>query len=272
MSKNPAFICRRLFCLLLMLVLLASINSLYVFGASAGTYIATAIPQYRNPITGAIDDSGGEGSYALGQSMTESATHNVSLVEVDCKGNVYGTIRLKLQDNVQGVSWQVSSSGSFSSVAANQTQENLGENTIDYRIPLPSEDAIIRCSMYVVPMGREVIFYITLSGLQWGNGDFISTIDTSSHGNSPETYQSNQGKSENTDSLKSEKADKEKKKNKTDGTSSKDNKGKKPVSKKKNNSKKPWIIGGVGTSTGIFGLGGAYYVMRKKRENNDEDL
>ena len=58
-------------------------NSNPVYGAENGIYLAGANPSYRNPSTGAIEDSGGEGSAVLGQSMTESATYGRALIEVD---------------------------------------------------------------------------------------------------------------------------------------------------------------------------------------------
>ena len=39
-----------------------------------------------------------------------------------------------------------------------------------------SENSVIRCSMYVVAMGRQVVFYITVSNLQAGSGDFVTSI------------------------------------------------------------------------------------------------
>lgn len=39
-----------------------------------------------------------------------------------------------------------------------------------------SENSVIRCNMYVTAMGREVIFYITVSNLQSGSGDFITSV------------------------------------------------------------------------------------------------
>ena len=41
-------------------------NSNPVYGAENGIYLAGANPSYRNPSTGAIEDSGGEGSAVLG--------------------------------------------------------------------------------------------------------------------------------------------------------------------------------------------------------------
>ena len=61
--------------IVVMLALAAGITSVPVLAASNGIYIATATPHYKHPVTGKIEDSGGEGSAVLGQSMTESATY-----------------------------------------------------------------------------------------------------------------------------------------------------------------------------------------------------
>lgn len=59
-------------------------------------------------------------------------------------------------------------------------QENYGslskDNTADYRMKVNSENSVIRCNMYVIAMGREVVFYITVSNLQEGSGDFITSV------------------------------------------------------------------------------------------------
>ena len=164
--------------LLLVLVFFIGLLSVPVFAASSGIYLATATPHYKHPTTGTIEDSGGENSSVLGQSMTDSATHKQALVEVDANGNTYITIRLKLMDNIQNPQFQVDGnrSGSFTPVTATAMQEDLSNNTTDYRMKVSGENAIIRCNMYVVPMGREVIFYITVSNLQSGSGDFVTSI------------------------------------------------------------------------------------------------
>lgn len=155
-----------------------SIATVNVFAVSNGVYVATATPHYRHPGTGNIEDSGGESSETLGQSMTESATHTKALVEVDASGSTYVTVRLKLMDNIQNPQFKVDGSrnGSFSSVSASLMQEDYTNNTADFRMKVPSEDAVIRCNMYVVPMGREVIFYITVSDLRAGSEDFITSV------------------------------------------------------------------------------------------------
>ena len=54
---------------------------------------------------------------------------------------------------------------------------------ITQRIPptsgcrVPSENAIIRCNMWaLIPMGRDVVFYITVGNLQSDSGDFVTSV------------------------------------------------------------------------------------------------
>ena len=164
--------------MVVMLALVAGITSIPVLAASNGIYTATATSHYKHPTTGKIEDSGGEGSYVLGQSMTDSALNKAALVEVDPQGNTFVTVRLNLMDNIQNPQFQVDGSrnGNFSSVSATVMQEDFTNNTTDFRMQVPSENAIIRCNMYVIPMGREVIFYITVGGLSAGSGDFVTSI------------------------------------------------------------------------------------------------
>lgn len=170
--KHTAKALRMLCSVVVMLVLAASITAIPAYAASNGIYLATATPHYRHPTTGVIEDVGGDGSAVLGQSMTESALYRQALVEVDPHGTTYVTVRLKLMDNIQNPQFQVDGSA----VSASLMQEDYTENTADYRMRVGSENSVIRCNMYVVPMGREVIFYITVSALQSGSGDFITSV------------------------------------------------------------------------------------------------
>lgn len=164
-------------CISIVLAVVMS-NCIPAFAASNGIYLATATPHYKHPTTGTIEDSGGESSAVLGQSMTESATYTKALVEVDASGNTYVTVRLQLMDNIQNPKFKVDGkrNGSFSSVSASLMQEDCSDNTADFRMKVPSENAIIRCTMYVEPMGRDVVFYITVSKLKPGSGDFVTSV------------------------------------------------------------------------------------------------
>ena len=190
---NTASKLKRAICsMVVMLALVAGITSIPVLAASNGIYTATATSHYKHPTTGKIEDSGGEGSYVLGQSMTESALNKAALVEVDPQGNTFVTVRLNLMDNIQNPQFQVDGSrnGNFSSVPATAVQEDFTNNTTDFRMQVPSENAIIRCNMYVEPMGREVIFYITVGNLQSGSGDFVTSVKVEQPAQEPEPEQS----------------------------------------------------------------------------------
>ena len=163
--------------MVVMLALVAGITAIPAYAASNGIYTATATPHYRNPLTGKIEDSGGEDSEVLGQSMTESATYTKALVEVDSNGNTYITVRLKLMDNIQNPTFMVDGS----TVSVSLMQEDYSANTADYRMKVASENSVIRCSMYVVPMGRDVIFFITVSNLNSGSGDFVTSISVNNN-------------------------------------------------------------------------------------------
>lgn len=172
MTNTATKLKRALCSMVVMLALMAGITSVPVLAASPGIYTATATSHYRHPTTGVIEDSGGEDSYVLGQSMTDSALNKAALVEVDSSGATWVTIRLNLMDNIQSPQFQVDGS----SVSATLMQEDYTNNTADYRMRVNSENSIIRCNMYVIPMGREVIFYITVGGLSAGSGDFVTSI------------------------------------------------------------------------------------------------
>lgn len=197
MTNTASKLKRALCSMVVMLALVAGITSIPVLAASNGIYTATATSHYKHPTTGVIEDSGGEGSYVLGQSMTESALNKAALVEVDPQGNTYVTVRLNLMDNIQNPQFQVDGSrnGNFSAVSATVMQEDFTENTTDFRMQVPDENAIIRCNMYVIPMGRDVIFYITVGDLKSGSGDFIASVKVEQPTQEPEPEQSDTSES-----------------------------------------------------------------------------
>ena len=173
-TKLPRALCS----IAVVLALAAGITAVPAYALSNGVYTATSTPHYRHPVTGQIEDSGGEASAVLGQSMTDSATDPHALVEVDESGEVYITLRLMLSQYTQNQQFQVDGerNGTYTPVTATVMQEDYNADTTDYRMKVPSENAIIRCTMYVIPMGRDVVWYITLSDLKSGSGDFITSI------------------------------------------------------------------------------------------------
>lgn len=196
MNKTASKLFRAICGMAVVLALVASITPMSVLAASNGIYIADATPHYKHPETGVIEDSGGSSSSVLGQSMTESATYEQALVEVDPDGNTYVTVRLQLMDNIKDPQFQVDGEP----VTASLMQENYGDlsedNTADFRMKVNSEKSIIRCNMYVIAMGREVIFYITVSNLQPGTADFVTSVEVLENASGNETEATDEPSSE----------------------------------------------------------------------------
>lgn len=160
-------------------VFMAGITAISAKALDNGIYIADCTPHYAHPVTGEIEDSGGDGSSVLGQSMTESATNDQALIEVDPDGNMYATVRLKLMDNIQNPQFKVQENGSasFYDVDYDIMKEDYDNNESDFRFQIPNEGCIVRCTFYVIAMGRDVIFYIDFSDLSEGSGDFITSVE-----------------------------------------------------------------------------------------------
>lgn len=144
-----------------------------VHAESGSVYSCTINRCYSHPVTGEIEDSGGESSYATGQGMVEGAVYASGLMEVTDSGNYYLTIRMSLIDYTSGHSFSVQNvgdsgwSGTGIAVTANGSDSN--GTTSDICIQVPSENCIVRVSMYVTPMGREVTFYLYPSDYSEGN-------------------------------------------------------------------------------------------------------
>lgn len=147
---------------------------------SKGVYTASVVTSYYNPDTGAVDD-GGTANAALGEGMCRSATGTTALVESDGK-NTWVTIRLLLQSNCKNVALYTRNGyNSYSKVNYTVMQENAGEDSIDYRFKVSDAGVKMKGTMYVTPMGRDVIWYLYINTgtLKAGSGDFVVSIDTS---------------------------------------------------------------------------------------------
>ena len=95
----------------LALVLGAGISAVSVKAESGTVYTCVIHPCYAHPVTGEIEDSGGEASYATGQGMVEGAVYTTGILEVTDSGNYYLTIRLSLMDYTSNHSFWVQSVG-----------------------------------------------------------------------------------------------------------------------------------------------------------------
>ena len=62
--------------------------------ASGTVYTCSVTPSYSNPVTGEIEDAGGEAGYATGQGMVQSVVYSTGILEVTDSGEYYLTVRL----------------------------------------------------------------------------------------------------------------------------------------------------------------------------------
>lgn len=165
----------------------ADLISAPVQAAGGNVYTCVIHPCYAHPVTGVIEDSGGEASYATGQGMVEGAVYTTGILEVTDSGEYYLTIRLSLMSYTSNHSFWVQNVGDsgWSSPALGVTgngTDNNGE-TADVCIQVSSENCVVRASMYVEPMGRDVIFYLYPNDYTAGNStDMNATIVTSASG------------------------------------------------------------------------------------------
>ena len=155
--------------------------------ASGNVYTCVIHPCYAHPVTGEIEDSAGAGNYATGQGMVEGTVYSTGILELTDSGEYYLTVRLSLMDQTSGHSFWVQNVGDsgWSAPAVGVTGNGSDNNgsTADVCIQVPSENCIVRGSMYVEPMGRDVIFYLYPSDYTAGNNtDMNATIVTSASG------------------------------------------------------------------------------------------
>lgn len=202
----------------LALILGAWLPPVMVQAASGTVYTCVIHPCYAHPVTGEIEDSGGEASYATGQGMVDGAVYTTGILEAADTGEYYLTIRLSLMDYTSGHSFWVQNVGDsgWATPAMGVTGNGSDSNgtTADVCIQVPSENCVVRGSMYVNPMGRDVIFYLYPSDYTQGNNtDMNATMVTEASGSSVQssggtTYSSDTGttasESTGTDSSASE--------------------------------------------------------------------
>lgn len=167
------------------LAMLAGFPAVEAQAATGSVYTCTINRCYAHPVTGVVEDSGGAGSYATGQGMVEGCVYPTGILEVADDGNYYLTIRLSLMDYTSGHDFQVQSVGDSGWSSTGYTQTGTGSDsngtTADVVIQVPSENCIVRGTMYVEPMGRNVVFYLYPSDYKEGNNtDMNATMVTGS--------------------------------------------------------------------------------------------
>ena len=186
----------------LAITLMAGFPAVKAYAASGTVYSCTINRCYAHPVTGVIEDSGGESSYATGQGMVEGCVYSNGILEVTDDGAYYLTIRMSLMDYTSGHSFQVQNVGDSgwstpSEIGITGNGSDSNGTTADVCMRVPSENCVVRGSMYVEPMGRDVIFYLYPSNFSEGNStDMKATMVTGSSDSTDEgTQASEEGES-----------------------------------------------------------------------------
>lgn len=170
---------------LLMLALLLTVTVLPVFALEDGAYTVERTTSYADFETGEIVDGGT--NQALGDSMCAGVLEENALVEVS-QGKTYITLGVGLMSNLENIEIYAQTTsgawvdGVYEPVELTQTGESemTNDTCIHYRFELPTNDLSLYISlkMYVIPMERDVQFFIQLNEdtAQPGTGIFASEM------------------------------------------------------------------------------------------------
>ena len=186
MWKKKAY--RKMGMFMLLLILLMGLSAT-AMAANLPCRTAKATGSYKDPVTGEIEDAGGQDNEALGQSMVENVVDGTAMIEEQLSGGYYVSLRFHLMDNLSDIQFSVrnGASDSWKNVEAKKTASD-GEQA-DFRLPVETEDSVIRAACHVEAMGRDVTFYVSLSDFTEGNqGGFVQTdsADTDSSNDTEE--------------------------------------------------------------------------------------
>lgn len=155
---------------------------------SGKVYSCNIVPCYRHPVTNKVEDAGGESSYATGQGMVESVLKTSGMLEQTDNGQCYLTIRVGLMDYTSDHKFYVQKRGaaSWQQVSPTVTKKGSDSNgkTADYCISLSDKNSIVKVSMYVRPMGRNVVFYAYAKNFKSGNVSGMAVTHVSANASS----------------------------------------------------------------------------------------
>lgn len=166
---------------------------------SGKVYSCNIVPCYRHPVTNKVEDAGGESSYATGQGMVESVLKTSGMLEQTDNGQCYLTMRVGLMDYTSDHKFYVQKRGaaSWQQVSPTVTKKGSDSNgkTADYCISLSDKNSIVKVSMYVRPMGRNVVFYAYAKNFKSGKVSGMAVTHVSSN-TSSDTRTDNTGTSD----------------------------------------------------------------------------
>ena len=196
-------------CTLIFLISIMNLSEM-VFAESGKVFTVNVNPSYKHPITGEIEDSGGEKSVEIGQGMVEGAVYKKGLLEVLDSGEMYLTIKMALFDYTGNHKFLVDENDSEHEFTGSGSDDN-GE-TKDIRIKITNKNSIIKGNMYVEAMGRNVIWFMHISDVVQGNNTDIAQKLVSSNSIEKEKKEEKEEKESKLEKNKSKNTNKETKK------------------------------------------------------------
>ncbi len=145
----------------LILVFIIGFN-MYSFALEDGAYLIGRSTSYANPLTGKTMDGGT--NITLGDSMVANIVEEKLLLEK--KGNdYYLTIGLGLASNIKNVKMNLmDENGEMKEVEAvlTGTSEGKDDKINHYRVKLDSINSYVSPQFFVIPMDRDVQFFIEI--------------------------------------------------------------------------------------------------------------
>lgn len=160
------------------------------FAVDNGAYSVATNTYYLNPDTGVTDD-GGSKNAALGEGMCRSVIDPTALIEVE-GDKLYLTLRICLMSNIQNFTLEVQGTpgdtDSYYKVAPELMLEDAANDSVDMRFEIPSMGCYIRGTAYIIPMVRDVCFYLNTDSTltPYDGDDFIVTVQADQTTATPE--------------------------------------------------------------------------------------
>lgn len=130
---------------------------------------------YKHPITGEVADSAGVVGATIGQGMVNKVVGSDCLLEsgestwLDLRFNLTGSIsniRMEQQEPNES-NWEKTS---FQVVSQS-------DDSADLRVLVASSDSILKVSMHVKPIDRDVIFFVSADSWKSGNAGKFERLD-----------------------------------------------------------------------------------------------
>ncbi len=151
---------------------------LSVFCLSFADESARLMPHYSHPLTGVIEDSGN--NPVLGQSMIENLACPYAFFEAD-DDKFYTTVRFKLADQLGAIDFYLElEDDRYKKLSYIKTA--ISNVEVEYKLISSKKPSLIRVDAEVIPMSRNVIFYLDFKEFFSGNTDFIVLSEASTRG------------------------------------------------------------------------------------------